>query len=313
MIHNSLRRLILQGDGLLMSRNALMDILPVLFPSDHTLIRPLSWWGEQPTYAGRMEDEGLRSLGIRKTDIPIVFKDFDQVQRPSLAVHFIHGVITADNKYYFSSKAFERQLLEADKAGQVVAHFLHVCSGGGEAWYLDRLSESMRQLTKPVYCFIERLCASAAYYIACHSAKIVACTPNDEIGSIGCMISTADFSGYFEKLGIKLIEEYSHLSPLKNKRVNDLLSGHPEDYITDRLDPYARQFIDEVRLSRQALSSLGDDDPVFQGQDYRAEEAVSNGLIDAVSTLDDALREAYDLGSRAAVRSAERRQILNEL
>ena len=225
--------------------------------------------------------------------------DFSSEELPegSIAYHRIWGTITSNSSWYFSSKQFERDLIAAESNPSISVHFLHINSGGGEAWYLDRLSETMHSLKKPVEVLVEQYCASAGYYIACHSAiGIHALTKNDQIGCIGTMISFYDFSAYYEKLGIKLIQEKSSLSPLKNKKFEDLRAGHPEQYIKEVLDPLTVQFLNEVKSSRPKLANLSEDDPVFQGETFDAQHSIDKGLIDSVMTLPEAIAHANSRG-----------------
>lgn len=225
--------------------------------------------------------------------------DFSSEELPegSIAYHRIFGTITSNSSWYFSSKQFEKDLIAAESNPSISVHFLHINSGGGEAWYLDRLSETMRSLKKPVEVLVEQYCASAGYYIACHSANgIHALTKNDQIGCIGTMISFYDFSAYYEKLGIKLIQEKSSLSPLKNKKFEDLRSGHPEQYVEDVLDPLTVQFLNEVKSSRPKLANFPEDDPVFQGETFDTQHSIDKGLIDSMMTLPEAIVHANSRG-----------------
>lgn len=74
------------------------------------------------------------------------------------------------------------------------------------------------------------------------------------------------------------------------------MTGKPEQYITEELNPMAQQFIDEVRNSRSQLADLPDDDPILRGETFTADVAVENGLIDGIITLPEALIEAYQMG-----------------
>jgi hypothetical protein len=214
----------------------------------------------------------------------------------SIAYHQVFGIVTADSRWWFSSKRFENDLLNADANPAFSVHFVHINTPGGEAWYLDRLSETMRNLDKPVFVLIEKVCASAGYYIGCHGKQIFALTQNDTIGCIGVMVDYCDFEGFYAKFGIKRIKAKAHQSDLKNKKYEDLRAGKPEQYITEVLDPLAVQFINEVRQSRPALRNLKDDDPVLRGESYDSAAAIQNGLIDGTCTLVEAILKTYQLG-----------------
>lgn len=224
-----------------------------------------------------------------------------------LYYHPIKGTVFVEQYYgwkmsggmypLFSTRAFIKNLQEAERSSNVTAHFLHVNSPGGEAWLIEKASEAMKACRKPIYAFIEANCCSAAYWLASHAHVLKAYTDQDSIGSIGSMVYVLNFSGYYEELGIKEIEEYATKSDLKNKRFNDLMNGNPKRYIEERLDPLQEAFEQVVRSARPQLDKLPDDHAVFRGETFLAGEAIALGLIDGMAAnLSSAMMEAYDLG-----------------
>lgn len=248
-----------------------------------------------------------------KSAVPLTV-DFssNDIEPGTLAYHRIKGLITADSRWYFSSKQFEQDLLQAEDNPNIACHFLHISSGGGEAWYLDRLSETMRGLSKPIYSFVEKVCGSAAYYIGCHGSEVKALTQNDIIGCIGSMIGFWDIDPYFETLGFRKIEEYAHISDLKNKKYNDLKDGKPQQFIDEELEPLAIQFREAVCSSRTALASLDLDHPALRGETFDATHAIDVGLIDGIVTFNEALAEAHELGYKwSESRKQQRNRVLS--
>lgn len=225
----------------------------------------------------------------------------DEFDSPSLtdgtiAYHRVFGVVTANSYWYFSSKQMEQDIVAAENNPQISAHLLHINSPGGEAWYMDRLSETLRNAKKPILAIYEEYCASAAYYIGCHGQKLYATTNNDFVGCIGTMCSFWDFEPYFEKLGLKKIVAKATKSSMKNKIFDDLKDGKSEDYIKNILDPMNEQFLAEVKAMRSKLSELGDDAPVLQGESFYTAPAEGLGLIDGKRTLVEAIAEVAQLG-----------------
>ncbi|MCC8153665.1 MAG: S49 family peptidase, partial [Tannerellaceae bacterium] len=267
-------------------------------------IQPLSFWDDFPSYKEQSE-KALQAL-IREFKIMneaasiSISMDFENEEIPegTIAFHRIKGTILAEAYYWFSTKQLEQDLLTADSNPGFSCHFLYINSGGGEAWYLDRLSETLHSLEKPVYVLFEKAGCSAAYYIGCHGNIIKSLTQNDSIGCIVTVVGFLNFDGYFEQLGIKHIEEYAHRSTLKNKKYNDLRDGSPEQYIKEELDPLCEQFINEVKLSRPVLQNLPEDDPVFQGETFSATNAQEKDLIDGLASFPEAIREAHQLGQQ---------------
>lgn len=224
--------------------------------------------------------------------------DFSSSELPenTIAYHRVFGFITSSSRWYFSSKQFEQDLIAAESNPSISCHFIHVNSPGGEAWYLDRLDETMQSLQKPIVVLIEQTCASAGYYIACHSQHIYSLTLNELIGCIGTMTEFLDFESYYEKLGIKRVSIKSSNSDLKNKIFDDIRKGKPEQYVKEVLDPLSAQFITAIKKGRPQLCKLPEDDPVFRGEIFDTENSISNGLIDGHLTFAQSIAEAVCLG-----------------
>lgn len=245
------------------------------------------------TYAQASRNELEKIIhqnGIKLTD------DYSAVDLDvnTLAYYRIFGTITSSSYWRVSTKQLQRDLIAADGNDNISGHFLHISSGGGEAWFLDQLAETMRSINKPVHAFIERVCGSAAYYIASQSDYISASTPYDLIGCIGTMTSFMDIQPLLEKWGVKFIEEYASKSDLKNKKYNDLLHGNPEQYIREELDPLRDKFVGDVKLMRDKIAKLPEDHPLLHGETFYANKSIDNGLIDIVEPFSAALQRAYD-------------------
>ena len=117
----------------------------------------------------------IQKVTNQENTAPITLTDeFSDEQLPdnSIAYHRVFGTVMSDTYYYFSSKQLQSDLLAAEANPQISCHFLHINSPGGEAWYLDRLSETLRSCEKPILTFYEQMCCSAGYYIGCHGQRI---------------------------------------------------------------------------------------------------------------------------------------------
>lgn len=225
--------------------------------------------------------------------------DFDSEELPegSIAYHRIFGLITAGSRWYFSSKQLEKDLQEAEGNPSITAHLMHVNSPGGEAWYLDRLAETLQNCRKPILAIYEN-CTSAAYHIACHAQRIYANTKFDFVGCIGTMTSFYDFEEYYKQLGIKKVEAKATQSDLKNKMLDDLCDGKPKQYIERVLNPLNDNFIATVKSQRKQLAQLGNDTPVLRGETYYTEDAIQIGLCDGQRTLIEAIAECAAMGKK---------------
>lgn len=250
-----------------------------------------------PTYNTVVADQLCKIQVLAQRENINITTDFSNpdIDTNSIAYHPIKGMIMAESTWYFSTKQFERDIITADANPNINVHFLHIKSGGGEAWYLDQVSKTLSSLNKPIYTFIEKVGASAAYYIGVHGQVIKAMTQNDTIGSIGTMVDGWDIMAYFEKMGIARIKAMATRSDLKNKKYEDLRKGENEQFIKEELDPLQQQFETEVRSARPQLNTLDINHPVFRGETFSANMTIGQ-LIDGIATLPQALTEANQLG-----------------
>ena len=280
------------------SKESIQALLPMMING------PQSFFGNEiPSY--NEESEGLmqklqKLMEDKDVKIHLTrhFDDDDKAPYNSIAYYRVFGTILADDDYswYFSSKEFLRHLSAAESNPNIIAHFVHISSGGGEAWLLDKVFEAIWNTSKPVIAFIEKAGCSAAYYYAAPADVIYCYTQNDTIGSIGTMVYFWDMAPYYVKEGFHEVEEYATKSTLKNKKFNLLLDGKPERYIKEELDPLQQQFEASVRKARTKLAKLPDDDPIFAGETYSGILAKENGLIDELADVETAIMDAYTRG-----------------
>lgn len=314
MRNTALRQILLSDSPLLISGNGYTRYMMEAYPVVRDITPTGLLFDPNPkSYKDLVASEMAELINqYALTDMPDVCLTDDYVSEElppcSIAYYRIFGFITSACRWWFSSKQLELDLIAAEKNPQIACHFLHINSPGGEAWYLDRLSETMRQLQKPVFALLEQVCASAAYYIGCHAQKIVALTQNDQIGCIGTMTDFYSFEEYYKKLGIEHIRVRADQSDLKNKKFDDLLKGKPNQYKEDLLNPLAEQFIQEVRDMRPKIKPLPDNAPVLRGETFSSPTAIEIGLVDSMMTFPEAVQTALamakDYDSSANMRKA---------
>lgn len=181
-----LQQLLLSRQGLLITAEGYASVVAEAFPNVHDSDSVEKGHAEMlytEVISGALD---LCSSQVRMAfpdkDISIV-SDYASEELPdnSIAYYPVFGVITSNSWWRFSSKQFEKDLLASESNPAIIAHFVHIDSPGGEAFYMDRLSETMRDLSKPVVVLAERVCASAGYLIACHGTRIFAATGYDKI------------------------------------------------------------------------------------------------------------------------------------
>lgn len=269
----------------------LAEIMPLL-----KAIETQSFFLELPSYQQQTSYELEIIQSETEIHLAVDYED-ETIENNSVAYHRMKGTIYAESRWWgFSSKQFEKDLIAADANPRIVAHFIHTNSGGGDAWYNDRVAETMQNLTKPVINYTERVMASAALFQNAYATKRYASTPFDTIGSIGTMVSYLNFIPYYEKEGAKWIEEYATNSKEKNARIRELEDGKPKRFKEQDLDPLRNNFAQTMRDAIPAIAKLDENDPLMQGTTVYTEQAIEYGLIDGIKKLEEAVQEAYDLG-----------------
>lgn len=229
--------------------------------------------------------KGLTDEGV------LVYPRSEKVQEGSIAYHPIFGPVMYSSRWRFSTEDFIEDLKAAEANPAIGAHLLHIDSPGGEVFFVHESFEAVKALTKPCIALIDSCGASAAYWIACAADKIYASSIFSNVGSIGVMSTFYDDREAMKKWGVKEVELYSSYSDLKNKIYKDVLDGKVEEFIKTRLDPLAKQFIDDVCSVR----TIAEDSEALRGKIYYAMNAMPEGLIDGRNTLEEVIAELQNL------------------
>ena len=146
--------------------------------------------------------------------------------------------------------------------------------------------------SKPVLAYADGQMCSAAYWMASQSDAIYAW---DEacVGSIGVYSAFLDRSREMEMAGIK---------PIIFKSGDHKAMGFPGTSLTEdqvkmlqaRVDEIGVTFRETVRNGRARKIA----DETMQGQAFTAQESMENGLVDSITDLATALKDAGSLGRK---------------
>lgn len=217
----------------------------------------------------------------------------NQAPKGSVAVIDIKGPITKADQFCGSSGTETKAaLLQASLDNpNIKGVILNIDSGGGEGNAVELLTQIMKSAQKPVVSFINGMAASAAYWIASAGQKMIISGNISEVGSIGAYISIADFTKYYENLGINIKTVYAPQSSEKNKSYRELLDGKDELMKAD-LEKFVNFFIDDVKQNRQKLSDNVD---IFKGAMFYSKEALENGLVDEIGDFASAVNAIDEL------------------
>lgn len=185
-------------------------------------------------------------------------------------------------------------IIEAAGMENVSAIVLDIDSGGGSTAAIPPLKDAIlyaKSLGKIVVAHGDMTC-SAAYWIASLCNYIfVNNNLTSTYGSIGVMISFADYKPYFEQLGVVFHEIYADESDQKNKVFTEAEQGKYELIKKEMLSPLAVAFQEEIRANR-AGKLVAATDGILSGKTFTGATIVEIGLADEVGNLSMAIKYA---------------------
>ncbi len=166
-------------------------------------------------------------------------------------------------------------LNEAGKNYGIRGVILDFDTPGGMVNGTPECADCIAEFDKPIYAYSGGMIASAGYWLAAACDGIFT-TKSADTGSIGVYIPFQDMSELAKNLGIK-VQVFSS-GKYKGMGVpGTSLTPDQENLLHERVQEIAEMFYGHVRSNRPGVS---DDD--MQGQVFKASQAASHGLIDAV-------------------------------
>lgn len=184
--------------------------------------------------------------------------------------------------YVYITKALERGLADPEVKGIA---FIMDSPGGhvaGNFDLVDKIYDARGQ--KPIRAFASEGAYSAAYSIA-SAADSITVSRTGGVGSIGVVTSHLDISGAMEQAGYKLT--FIHYGKHKvDGNPYEALPKAVKDKIQGRIDALGELFVSTVARNRAMDAQAVRD---TEAATFSADEATSNGLADAIGSLDDAI------------------------
>lgn len=164
---------------------------------------------------------------------------------------------------------------------------LYVDSPGGTVYESDeiylKLMEYKQETGRPIWAYFATEACSGGYYISMAADKIYA-NRNCWTGSIGVIISLANYKGLFDKLGISEIDITSGPNKAMGSGGIDM-TQEQKDILQSLVDEAYDQFVDIVSTGRnmdeKRVRQLAD------GRIYSALQAKENGLVDELGSYAD--------------------------
>ena len=210
-----------------------------------------------------------------------------------VAALYIEGTIQQANVDYDQNWLLSTiSSIKNDKKNVGIAIFIN--SPGGAVYQTDDVYlalEDYKTTGRPIYVYQGPMAASGGYYISCAGNKIYA-NRNTLTGSIGVIAGQSmDLTGLLDKLGIKSETIYAG----KNKNMgnyNAPFTPEQKAIMQSIADECYEQFVKIVAKSRnmtyEEAAKLSD------GRIYTAQQALDNGLIDAIGSWDLMLDDMAD-------------------
>ena len=182
-------------------------------------------------------------------------------------------------------------LREANKDKDVAAIVLRIDSPGGSALASDLIWHETQVIKKPIVASMGDVAGSGGYYIAMGADKIIA-TPGTITGSIGVVGGKLAIRGLYEKLGITT-------ETIERGRNSGLFSSSGP--FTESERKVVRAMMEDAYGQFTSKAAEGRKMPLDKlrklagGRVYTGRQALANGLVDQLGSLDDAIGEAKQL------------------
>ncbi len=187
-----------------------------------------------------------------------------------------------------------KDLEELAEDDDVKAVVLRVNSPGGSAYASEQIWHAVMNLKakKPVVVSMGGYAASGGYYISC-AANYIYSEPTTITGSIGIFGMFPDVSGLLtDKLGIKFDEvktnkhaAFGTIARPFNEEEMALL----DQYIGRGYELFRKRVADGRKLSVEAVEEIA------QGRVWLGNDALGIKLVDAIGSMDDAVKKAAQL------------------
>jgi signal peptide peptidase SppA len=167
-----------------------------------------------------------------------------------------------------------------------------------------RIRALAEEKEKTVVAFVEDVCASGGYMIACAGDEIVV-DPASIVGSIGVVTAGFGFVEAMRKFGV---ERRVYTSGDAKVILDPFQPEKPEDVARIKAiqEEVHDHFIEIVRTRRGEVLAKDRESDIFSGQFWSGKTAVSLGLADRVGELRSVLREKFGDKVRLKLFSAER-------
>ncbi len=248
------------------------------------------------THAAEDDDGSYRNVGMGDYLPQMRLLDSDRVKEENIGLVVATGAIVGGDQPAGtigaeSTTALLRKALRDDSIKAVV---LQVDSGGGSAFASDVIAneiEALQVAGKPVIVSMSSVAASGGYWISAGADRVFA-NPTTITGSIGIFGMFMTYQRTAEVLGLatdgvgttNLAGEFR-----PDREMSDNAKAVFQLIIEDGYDDFLS------RVSEYRELEKADVDSIAQGKIWTGSDALANGLVDELGTIEDAIASAAEL------------------
>lgn len=197
------------------------------------------------------------------------------------------GLFSTDS---YNHSSFMKQLAKIKNDSTIKGILLQINSPGGSVYETAEVTRALKEIQKdkkiPIYASMESQAASGGYYIAANSDRIFA-TEDTMTGSIGVIMSSMNYSGLMEKLGITdatiksgALKDIGSSSRPQTKEDKEVLQA----FVDSMYGRFVKVVAEGRDMDEAAVRKLAD------GRIYDGAQALQNGLVDDIGFPDQALQ-----------------------
>ncbi|MDU5334787.1 signal peptide peptidase SppA [Enterococcus sp.] len=197
------------------------------------------------------------------------------------------GLFSTDS---YNHSSFMKQLAKIKNDSTIKGILLEINSPGGSVYETAEVTRALKEIQKdkkiPIYASMESQAASGGYYIAANSDRIFA-TEDTMTGSIGVIMSSMNYSGLMEKLGITdatiksgALKDIGSSSRPQTKEDKEVLQA----FVDSMYGRFVKVVAEGRDMDEAAVRKLAD------GRIYDGAQALQNGLVDDIGFPDQALQ-----------------------
>ena len=231
-----------------------------------------------------------KKLKIHKDKIAVLYAEGEIVTGENKGIGYMQGNVITDEQ-------FVKELVKLKEDENVKAVVFRVNSPGGSAYASEQIWREVIELKKlkPVIVSMGDVAASGGYYISC-AADMILAEPTTITGSIGGFAMIPQVEELNKKIGMTY-------DGVKTNKYSDMLStdglvgGKIKAFTADEkqiIQAYTNRFVDVfyTRCAEGRSKTKDEIDAIGQGRVWTGAQALQNGLIDKLGSLNDAIEIA---------------------